>query len=98
MQALTQIGFTEKDFELAFNLIEKQTKSNKILSGQTTLKVELGIHDPFGRMLADQLQSQFRNDQGKARQENDELVGLQYKMIQLKKLIAQDGANRQSMD
>lgn len=98
MQALTQIGFTEKDFELAFKLIEKATKSNKIFSGQTSLEVEFGISHPFGRMLADQLQSQLKKDQGKARQENDELVGLQYKMIQLRNLIAQDGASRQSMD
>ena len=97
MQALTQIGFTEKDFELAFKLIEKQAKCNKIFSGQTTFQVELGITHPFEKILADQLQRQLRKDGDKARQENDELVGLHYKMIQLKKLIAQDGANHQTM-
>ncbi len=89
MQALTQIGFTEKDFELASKLIEMATKSNKIFSGEASLEVEFGVTHPVARTLANELQRRLKAKKNEAIQENDELVGLQYKLIQLKRLIAQ---------
>ena len=97
MQALTQIGFTEKDFELASKLIEIATKANKFLAEKADMAVEYGPSNPIGKMFAEAILDKFVEKKQKARQENDELIELQYKMMKLKKLIAQDGASRQTM-